>query len=313
MNRYPGPLRRRCAGLLTGALAFLAVTGCRPANSGRAAIPPSVAEPAPALAERTDPACAESSAPAGGVRVSKSITLFVPRSQETLDALYAGARCTNLGLNPGPPVLAERGPAAMQGPAYTPEMGASRTGWDVPLTRRWSYIVIHHSATETGSAASFDRAHKARNWDGLGYHFVIGNGTGSGDGEVETGYRWRQQERGAHAGNNEYNEHGVGICLVGNFEQAQPSARQLASLRILVRHLQAHTRIERSSILGHGHVPGKDTRCPGKNFDLAAFRASLDAGGFAAPARPLPLARPLPASATRSRISGTSLRYPGAP
>src|SRR5689334_14457349 len=31
----------------------------------------------------------------------------------------------------------------------------------------WQYIVIHHSATPAGNAASFDRMHKAKGWDEL--------------------------------------------------------------------------------------------------------------------------------------------------
>ena len=72
--------------------------------------------------------------------------------------------------------------------------------WDVTIRRTWKYIVIHHSATDSGSAASFDRSHRKRGWDGLGYHFVIGNGRGTGDGVVEVGYRWTRQVTGAHAG-----------------------------------------------------------------------------------------------------------------
>ncbi|GAH80957.1 unnamed protein product, partial [marine sediment metagenome] len=39
------------------------------------------------------------------------------------------------------------------------------------LPRPWRWIVIHHSASESGSAATFDQWHRARGWDELGYHF----------------------------------------------------------------------------------------------------------------------------------------------
>src|SRR5579863_9129173 len=42
---------------------------------------------------------------------------------------------------------------------------------------RWQCIVIHHSASDVGGAERFDRWHRAKGWDELGYHFVIGNGT----------------------------------------------------------------------------------------------------------------------------------------
>src|SRR4030042_5047286 len=81
---------------------------------------------------------------------------------------------------------------------------------------RWHTIVVHHSGTVQGSAAAFDAYHRQRGWDGLGYHFVIGNGTLSSDGCIETGYRWWEQRDGAHA--KEHNKKTVGICLVGDFK-----------------------------------------------------------------------------------------------
>src|SRR5439155_15411047 len=57
-------------------------------------------------------------------------------------------------------------------------------------SRPWRWIVIHHSATPTGSAAKFDRDHRAKGWDELGYHFVIGNGTETRNGQIEVGPRW---------------------------------------------------------------------------------------------------------------------------
>ena len=89
-----------------------------------------------------------------------------------------------------PPVAEDEDPWPPPPPPYGP-------GWKVHTTRRWRYIVVHHSAGPTGSAAVFHRWHLKRGWRGLGYHFVIGNGTGSRDGEVEVGFRWRDQIDGA--------------------------------------------------------------------------------------------------------------------
>ncbi|MHC4494826.1 MAG: peptidoglycan recognition protein family protein [Planctomycetota bacterium] len=67
------------------------------------------------------------------------------------------------------------------------------------VEKKWTAIVIHHSATENGNAAIFDKLHREENhWDGIGYDFVIGNGTDSGDGQVEVTFRWREQRTGAH-------------------------------------------------------------------------------------------------------------------
>ena len=61
---------------------------------------------------------------------------------------------------------------------------------------------------------------------------MIGNGSQSGDGQVEIGPRWVKQKYGAHCKTDDhfYNEHGIGICLVGNFNNHQPDAKQMQSL-----------------------------------------------------------------------------------
>jgi N-acetylmuramoyl-L-alanine amidase len=135
---------------------------------------------------------------------------------------------------------------------------------DVRPRRQWRYIVIHHSASEAGSEAAFDAAHKALGWRGVGYDFVIGNGNGSPDGLVEVTFRWEQQQDGAHAGVAEFNKHGIGICLVGNFDRSYPTARQMEALVGLINFLQERCRIPTANIMGHRHV--KPTRCPGANF-----------------------------------------------
>ncbi|MCG3179591.1 MAG: hypothetical protein BIFFINMI_01929 [Phycisphaerae bacterium] len=150
---------------------------------------------------------------------------------------------------------------------------------------RWRYIVVHHSATNDGSAAKFDAEHKQRGWDELGYHFVIGNGRGSGDGQIEIGPRWRKQKWGAHCktNDNHFNDDGIGICLVGNFDNYSPTAAQMASLTRLIRYLMAAYDIPVNRIYGHGEavktVPAerRGTDCPGHRFDLDALRRRLSA------------------------------------
>jgi N-acetylmuramoyl-L-alanine amidase len=137
---------------------------------------------------------------------------------------------------------------------------------DAPLSRRWKYIVIHHSASDSGNEAVFDREHKERGWRGVGYDFVIDNGQGGPDGRVEVTFRWEQQQVGAHAGNDEYNQFGIGICLVGNFDNDLPTARQMDALVGLVNYLQERCQIPTANILGHCHVRIGGTDCPGTRF-----------------------------------------------
>jgi hypothetical protein len=140
----------------------------------------------------------------------------------------------------------------------------------------WRYIVLHHSGTHEGSAARFDSFHRnVRGWEnGLGYHFVIGNGTDSGDGEIEVGKRWKMQLSGAHAGDPIYNRTGIGICLVGNFEEGdKPTRRQVKSLIRVIHYLSQKYNIPLSSIILHKEI--HDTACPGKNFPYKKVMKNL--------------------------------------
>lgn len=172
-----------------------------------------------------------------------------------------------------PETFSSIGPAA---PAYP-------RSWlpNAAQERRWTAIIIHHSATPSGNARIFDRWHREQNgWDGVGYDFVIGNGSDSPDGAVEVTFRWRQQRAGAHCGgtpDNWANEEAVGICLVGDFSQDRPTAAQLQALTRLVRFLQQRYGISTQRIYGHGTTPGaRTTECPGRRFPMAQFKATLD-------------------------------------
>jgi hypothetical protein len=159
--------------------------------------------------------------------------------------------------------------------------------------RDWKYIVIHHTATRTGSVESIHQTHLARRdaagnpWRGIGYHFVIGNGHGMADGHIEATFRWRDQIDGAHAGDATYNNQGIGICLIGNFEQDPPTEAQLEALAALTRSLSAEYDIPPRNIKGHCDV--RSTACPGRYFPMQELTQILtgEAASFdATPAGP---------------------------
>lgn len=158
------------------------------------------------------------------------------------------------------------------GPA---EQLADAVAVDDDAIRQWQYVVVHHSATEQGSVEGIDRVHKARvdsegrPWRGIGYHFVIGNGQGMADGQVTATFRWKDQLAGAHAGQKLYNEYGIGICLIGNFESAPPTSRQRAALASLIAELKRVHAIDPAHIVAHGDI--KQTACPGKLFPRQQF------------------------------------------
>ena len=156
-------------------------------------------------------------------------------------------------------------------------------GWVPPRgrERRWKAIIIHHSAQNKGNMAMIDKYHREVNgWDGVGYNFVIGNGSKSRDGQVEVTFRWNKQIAGAHCGgtpNNRANESGIGICLIGDFTRTGPTYRQKLALTKLVRFLQKRYKISARNIYGHAETPGytRKSVCPGRYFDMAKFKRSL--------------------------------------
>lgn len=151
-----------------------------------------------------------------------------------------------------------------------------------PERTPWRYIVIHHSASNSGNAAAFSKMHQRKGWDSLAYHFVIDNGKGGPDGRLEVGSRWWQQKHGAHAGRigpeedderNAYNEFGIGICLVGNFQHRTPTSAQMDTLVKLVTKLRDRYGMPEDAIMGHRHV--RSTACPGQYFPWSTLFASL--------------------------------------
>jgi hypothetical protein len=144
--------------------------------------------------------------------------------------------------------------------------------------RPWKYVVLHHSANARGGYDQIDRDHrKILGFEGCGYHFVIGNGTDSPDGQIEVAERWLNQKHGVHARNGktpEVNEYGVGICLVGNFDQTKPTPRQIAAARALVAYLADRYGIDAQHVGTHSELADGPTACPGKNFPTDAILGS---------------------------------------
>ena len=145
--------------------------------------------------------------------------------------------------------------------------GEHRFPTAVPLYNDWRYIIVHHTATETGSLASIDRFHRDKGMEnGAAYHFIIGNGDGMKDGEIVASHRWEQQLNGGHVGDDAWNRMSIGIVLVGNFEETRPSAAQMDSLAKLVRFLMVQNKISLDHVIPHRLCPISQTLCPGKQF-----------------------------------------------
>lgn len=128
-----------------------------------------------------------------------------------------------------------------------------------PKIYEWKTITVHHSGTLQGSARLFDRDHRRRHMGGLFYHFVIGNGSHSNDGQLEVGWRWLKQVKA-----NRPND--IQICLVGDFDRQKVSGAQMTTLVNLIATLRKEYGISLNDIRKHCDIKGKHTDCPGKHF-----------------------------------------------
>ena len=142
---------------------------------------------------------------------------------------------------------------------------------------RWKYIVIHNSGTRQGNARIFDNYHRRvrKMQNGLAYHFVIGNGKSSGDGQIEIGDRWTRQINGGHVASNYLNNIALGVCLVGDLNRDKPTKAQMDALNELVSYLRQRVgKVKgRSAIVkGHKEINPKPTDCPGDRFPLSFLR-----------------------------------------
>jgi hypothetical protein len=146
------------------------------------------------------------------------------------------------------------------------------------LASQWKSIVIHDSGSPVGSQSSLDQQAREAGLRGIGYHFVIGNGNGMGDGELFVTDRWLSQQRGAHvAGSrgNDLNKQSIGICLVGDGDRQKFSKAQIARLVQLLDTLQRELDVNGERVYLHSDVAAVSS--PGKLFPAVEVRRMLAA------------------------------------
>ena len=140
----------------------------------------------------------------------------------------------------------------------------------VPPSGHWKYIYVHHSRTASGNATTLGQS-----TGGLGDHFLIGNGDGAADGEIQVGQRWdRQTTALPPAGARKIDPSCITICVVGDFDRSLPTPAQMRRLTQLVTALQGRLRIPGSNVmLVTDASPG--AAGTGRYFPAAVLKDSL--------------------------------------
>jgi len=123
-------------------------------------------------------------------------------------------------------------------------------------------VVVHSSATPDNcrmdyGVSDIDGWHRARGWQGCGYHRVIKR-----SGEIQVGRPLNVM--GAHT--KGYNKNSLGVCYIGT---RSPTPNQVKSLVTLYRDFGIHW----SKWHGHYEFDKAGKICPG--FSMPAFRYLL--------------------------------------
>jgi hypothetical protein len=213
------------------------------------------------------------------------IKLPPPRGQQPAPAAPIVVEKSGLAEDEGlapPPKPERRGLFGWGGTRYRYLSRGVRDAIDrAPVKRgRWQYIIVHNSGTRQGNARIFANYHKnvRKMKNGLAYHFVIGNGTSSGDGEIEIGPRWTRQINGGHVASDYLNNIAIGICFVGDYNRDVPTRAQLGALEELIAYLRK--RVGRSKgrvviVKAHREINPKPTDCPGNRFPYRWLRRTF--------------------------------------
>jgi N-acetyl-anhydromuramyl-L-alanine amidase AmpD len=140
---------------------------------------------------------------------------------------------------------------------------------------RWKAIVIHHSATPSGTPETL----AAKGGDSS-FHFLIGNGNGMDDGNIYVDHRWLLQEGTRHVRGTDgpwYDQNAISICIVGDGERDEFSRMQMNRLVDLVHVLTRKLDIRPENVFLASDVSSE--RSPGRFFPGAELHERLAALG----------------------------------
>jgi hypothetical protein len=119
------------------------------------------------------------------------------------------------------------------------------------MPNRWNSVEIYFSGTHGGNADTLAEANRLSSAADLNCHFIVCNGVGAGDGEIESTERWQAQQSVRAEHSSKASDRTIRICLVGNGTSAMLTDYQLRRLEILVESLCRLSNIPRQAV----HLP----------------------------------------------------------
>lgn len=138
----------------------------------------------------------------------------------------------------------------------------------MPRRSQTTHIVVHTAAWPGDpSVAEIDRAHRARGFARVGYHYVIRKG-----GAVEVGRN--EMAVGAHCADGGMNHRSVGVCFSGHHNLEPWTHEQRAAWLDLAARLVRRFAVPVENVIGHREA-GARKDCPGTQVDMGSVRREL--------------------------------------
>ena len=144
-----------------------------------------------------------------------------------------------------------------------------------PFKNKPTHIIIHHAQFRGKANVQIIREwHLLRDFDDIGYHFVITGSWFDDTCQVETG----RDERLIGAHTLGYNSKSIGICLTGDGDHLEFTEEQIRKLSQLVVRLMIKYDIPVKNVLGHRETFLRRINrktCPGKLISMDEIRKHI--------------------------------------
>lgn len=126
-------------------------------------------------------------------------------------------------------------------------------------------IILHHTGViKDQTVQQIHNYHIGKGWIGIGYNFFVYK-----NGEI---YKGRGLEYvGAHC--KGHNEHTIGICAVGDYNNELMTNAQKQSITKLISDIYTQYSNKIDFVKGHKELAATD--CPGKNYPIDEIKASI--------------------------------------
>ena len=113
---------------------------------------------------------------------------------------------------------------------------------------RWNRIEICYSGTKTGNIKHLASQAGLANPDDVNFHFVICNGSGAADGQIQVTEKWQKQESIISDQRKQHSDKTIRICVISDGETILPTDFQLKRKEALVEGLLRKFNISPESI-----------------------------------------------------------------